>query len=465
LKPDEVVQLVLALAERIVALEAENAALRAQLHTDSHNSSQPPSADGPQVKPRPKSLRKPTGRKTGGQRGHKGHTLKWVDAPDEVRVHAPAQCPDCGQTLTWTPVARQERRQVLDLPPQALRVVEHQVQSKVCPACGLQSSGTFPEGVSAPVQYGPGVLAVGVYLHEQQLLPLARTVEVLEEVLGCSLAQGTLVQAVARCHEQLAPAEAAIKAQLLQAAVVHVDETGLPINGQTQRLHVVCTDKASAYAAHKGRGQKALDEIGIVPQLRGAVVHDGWATYWHYPQCQHVLCNAHHLRQLIFVAEELKQSWAQELVELLCAIKRATDTAREEGQAALRAKVQSDFAARYDELLTEGLQRNPPPPRGPKGRPKRGKAGNLVERLQARKAETLAFMYDLTLPFDNNQAERDLRMAKVKEKVSGCFRSTAGADRFCRLRGYTSTLRKQGLPVLSALRQALEGHAPIPGAT
>jgi transposase len=211
------------------------------------------------------------------------------------------------------------------------------------------------------------------------------------------------------------------------------------------------------------RGREAIDEIDILPKFRGRAIHDGLASYWLYDECEHGLCNAHHLRELTFVEEELEQNWAKELKDLLTDIKRAADDARERGLVELPVKARCEFEARYDAILIDGLKANPEPaPTGKRGRPKRGKAGCLVDRLREHKAETLAFMNHLTVPFDNNQAERDVRMTKVREKISGCFRVSAGAERFCRIRGYISTLRKQGLPILSALRGALTGTLPMP---
>jgi transposase len=472
-RPDVAVELVVALiaqleslAERVTVLEAENAALRARLGTNSGNSSKPPSSDRPGVKPHPKSQRKSTGRKAGGQPGHLGHTLRLVDQPQEIQVHAPSHCRECGQNLEGASTIRRERRQVVDLPPMQVWVVEHQAETKHCPGCGVETTGTFPEGVEAPAQYGPGIMTVAVYLNQQQLLPMERTCEVLGEVFGCPIAEGTLESAVARCDEQLAEAEAAIKGQVARAGIVHFDETGLNVNGKTHWLHVASTPGLTFYAAHRKRGCEALDEIGVLPGFRGTAVHDGWASYWQYGDCQHALCNAHHLRELTFVAEEMEQGWAQELRELLLEIKQATDAAREQGVAEMAAETQRAFEARYDALLEGGLRMNPPPePTGKRGRPPRGKAGSLVDRLRAHKGATLAFMEDLAVPFDNNQAERDIRMVKVKAKISGCFRTTTGVDRFCRIRGYISTLRKQGIPILSALGQAMVGRAPMPNAT
>ena len=482
--PDAVVELIVrlvaelagqleTLAARVSALEAENAALgtenaalRARLGTNSRNSSKPPSSDGPDIKPHPKSQRAPSGRKSGGQPGHVGHTLRLVDDPDEVVVHVPSQCEACGQSLGEVSGIHRERRQVVDIPAVKARVVEHQAETKSCPRCGVETTGQFPEGVEAPTQYGPGVATVAVYLNQEQLLPLERTGEVLAEVFGCPMSEGTVESAVGECHEQLAEPEAAIKQGVEGAKVAHFDETGVNMGGKTSWLHVASTPRLTFYATHEKRGREAMDEIGVLPEFRGRAVHDGLASYWQYGECEHALCNAHHLRELTFVEEQLGQPWAKDLKGLLLEIKQAVDHARGQGLVELSAEVNRDFEVRYDAILQEGLKANPPPEAtGKRGRPKRGKAGSLVDRLRHHKGATLAFMQDFAIPFDNNQAERDIRMVKVREKISGCFRTTTGADRFCRIRGYISTLRKQGMPILSALGKAFAGNPPMPATT
>jgi transposase len=472
--PDGVVELVATLvseltgrletmAVRIRALEDENATLRAKLASDSSNSSKPPSSDGPGVKPQPKSQRVRSGRRPGGQPGHEGHSLRLVDAPDEVQVHRPVCCQGCGQGLDDLPALRWERRQVVDIPPIRARVIEHQAATTCCPGCGAETRAAFPPGVAAPVQYGPGVTTLAVYLTQEQLLPLARTSAVLAEVFGCPVSEATLEHAVADCHEHLAAAEAAIKQGVSTAAVAHFDETGVNLNGTTAWLHVASTAHLTCFAIHQKRGHEAMEAIGVLAPFRGRAVHDGLTSYWQYEQCAHALCNAHHLRELTFVDEQLGQGWAKDLKGVLGEIKQAVDDARDHGVAGLPADVRQAFARRYDAVLEEGARANPPlPPTGKRGRPKRGKAGSLVDRLRAHKDETLAFMADFAVPFDNNQAERDIRMTKVREKISGCFRTTTGAQRFCRIRGYISTLRKQGMPIFAALSQAILGTPPLP---
>jgi transposase len=451
------------LSTRMAALEADNATLRAKLDTNSRNSSKPLSSDGPGVKPHPKRQRPQAERKTGGQPGHRGHHVALVEDPDEVELHAPMRCAGCGRSLEGLPVVEVERRQIIDIPPIRPYVVEHRAETKRCPDCGTETSGGFPAGLAAPVQYGPNVLTTAVYLNQEQLLPEERTCEVLADLFQCPLSVGTLERAVGQCFGQLARPEAAIRQAVEQASVAHFGETGLNIAGHNHWLHVASTARLTFYASHAKRGRAAMTAIGVLKNFHGRAIHDGLAGYWQFAHCQHGLCNAHHLRELTFVAEELQQPWAAELKTLLLDIKRDVNRARAENQTALAPEVKVAFSARYATILATGLTLNPPPQAtGQRGRPKRGKAGSLVDRLRQQKEATLAFMEDFSVPFDNNQAERDIRMTKTRQKVSGCFRTTEGARRFCRIRGYISTLRKQGVSILSALAQAIVRHPPLP---
>lgn len=458
---------------RVTVLEAENAALRVEneelrgrLGTDSHNSSKPPSSDGPGSKPHPKSRRERSGRKSGGQPGHVGQTLRQVETPDVIAVHPPIECRGCGQRLDEAAVVRRERRQVLDLPPVRVQVTEHQAETRRCGSCGVETSGPFPVGVDAPVQYGARVATVAVYLNQEQLLPEERTCRVLAEVFDCPISEATLERAVGTCHAELAAVEAAIKQGVTEAEVAHFDETGARVGGKRFWLHVASTARLTFYATHPKRGREAMDALGVLPAFRGRAIHDGLTSYGQYQDCTHALCNAHHLRELTFVEEQLKQAWATDLKTLLLEIKQAVDEARERGLVAVPAGANADFLTRYDAILADGARANPPPaPTGKRGRPKRGKAGSLVDRLRTHKAETLAFLEDFTVPFDNNQAERDIRMTKVRQKISGGFRTTTGANRFSRIRGYISTLRKQGIPIFAALANALSGTPPMPATT
>jgi len=286
----------------------------------------------------------------------------------------------------------------------------------------------------------------------------------MQDLLGPTMSEGTLQTLVQRCSERLSPVEQQIKAALAQADVLHQDETGLYVAGKRHWMHVSATEQLTHYAVHPKRGHEALDATGILTDFHGVSVHDGWRSYWRYA-CQHGLCNVHHLRELIFLHEELRQDWAGQMKELLLDMKAAVDQARAEGRKALHPLEVQDWKTRYEVLLEEGYQANPPdpPPEGSKkGRRKQSSARNLLDRLSIHQDAVLAFLENFAVPFDNSLAERDIRMVKVQQKVSGCFRSVVGAQAFARIRGYLTTLRKQGMPVLTALEQALVGHPVFP---
>jgi hypothetical protein len=458
-------------------LKAENATLRAQVEVlltrvqelegrlakDSHNSSKPPSSDGLGRKTR--SLRQRSGKKPGGQPGHRGSTLPLVAAPNEVVTHRPVVCTACRTPLAGLPVERVERRQVRDLPAVRLVVTEHRSERVRCPHCHTLSAAILPVGVEAPAQYGPQVRALAVYLSQEQVVPFARVRAILSEVVGCPLSVGTVVSLVQRCAAALQERETATKQALQTATVLHTDETPVRVNGQWQYVHVCSTERLTHYGLHAQRGAAATEAIGILPHFHGTSVHDGWKPYWHYRSCRHALCNVHHLRELTWVAEHLQQPWAQALKDLLLEMRAAVAAARTAGAEHLDAARRSRLLARYSELLCQGVAANPlpPPPTGPpkRGRRKQSPARNLLDRLFQHQHEVLAFLDDFAVPFDNNQAERDLRMLKVQQKISGCFRSPAGAVAFCRIRGELSALHKAGSAILAKL-QTLFTNASSP---
>jgi transposase len=448
--------------QQLKQLGEQMQALQEQLKKDSHNSHLPPSSD--RFHRQPRSLRKSSGKKAGGQPGHPGSTLLLSQTPDRVIVYPVERCEHCQRDLREVESLQVERRQVIDLPPKRVLVIEHQAQQKCCPTCQQISSAPFPENVSAPVQYGAAFGAVGVYLVQQQLLPYERACEVMQDLLGPTMSEGTLQTLVQRCAERLCPVEQQIKAALSQAEVLHQDETGLYVAGKRHWMHVSATEQLTHYAVHAKRGHEALDAIGILRDFHGVSVHDGWQSYWRYA-CEHGLCNVHHLRELIFLYEQLQQGWAEQMKELLLDMKAAVEQARAEGRKALHFLEVQDWKTRYAALLREGYQANPPdpPPEARRrGRRKQSPARNLLDRLSTHQDAVLAFLENFAVPFDNSLAERDIRMVKVQQKVSGCFRSVAGAHAFARIRGYLSTLRKQGMPVLTALEQALVGHPVFP---
>src|SRR5260370_4534609 len=448
--------------QQLELLSEQVQVLQEQLKKDSHNSHLPPSSD--RFHRQPKSLRKKSGKKAGGQPGHPGTTLMLSPTPDTVIMHAVEQCVHCQRDLREIESLQVERRQVIDLPVKRVLVIEHQAEQKCCPTCQQISSGTFPENVSAPVQYGAAFGAVGVYLVQQQLLPYERACEVMQDLLGPTMSEGTLQTLVQRCAERLSPVEQQIKAALSQAEVLHQDETGLYVAGKRHWMHVSATEQLTHYAVHAKRGHEALDAIGILADFHGVSVHDGWQSYWRYA-CQHGLCNVHHLRELIFLQEVLQQVWAGQMKHLLLAMKSTLEQQRTHGRQGLHPLEVQDWKTRYEALLEEGYLANPPdpPPEARRrGRRKQSPARNLLDRLSTHQDAVLAFLENFAVPFDNSLAERDIRMVKVQQKVSGCFRSVGGAHAFALIRGYLSTLRKQGMPVLTALEQALVGHPVFP---
>src|SRR5256714_2112861 len=383
--------------EQIAGLTQRVKDLQDRLAKDSHKSSLPPSSY--RFVRQPKSLRTKSEKKTGGQEGHPGTTLRFSEAPDEVMEHLVTVCSSCQHDLREVEACVTLRRQVVDIPSPRLMVQEHRAEPKQCPRCQHMTLAPFPTAVAAPIQYGPVIGAAAVYLTQQQLLPWERTCEVLSDLLGVQLSEATVGELIKRAACQLAPVEHQIKKALIQAAVLHQDETGVSVAGKRYWEHVTSTATLTHYHVDRSRGQDALNAIGILPVFKGISIHDAWGSYFLY-DCEHALCLVHLLRELVFQAEEQVAVWAADLKELLLSMKQATQQARDQGKR------------RVD--------------------------------------------------FDNNLAERDLRMIKVQQKVSGCFRSLAGAQAFSCIRGYLSTLRKQGLPLLPALQATLCGHPLLP---
>jgi transposase len=445
------------LRQQVAELEERLKVLEDRLAQDSHNSGKPPSSDD--FGRRTKSQRTKSGRASGGQKGHNGKTLKMVSDPDEVVLHRIEECSGCGAEVSELVLIDLDKRQVFDLPPLTLLVSEHQAEVRRCLACGSLNRSTFPAGVDHKLQYGPRLKGLAQYLQHYQLLPLKRLQQFFADLFGHNLSQGTLVNASAACYRELTNVEADIKRGIIGAKVIHVDETGLYEQGKRSWLHVTSTPKLTFYAAHRRRGKEALEAIGILPGYQGTAVHDAWPAYASY-SCRHSLCNAHLLRELCYLQERHQQSWAATLADVL----REMKAVRAEVEGQLSQAMLTEFEKRYDVLVNEGYEANPPlaePTIKKRGRRKQSKARNLLDRLRQRRHEVLAFLYDLKVPFDNNLAERDIRMMKVQQKVSGCFRGQ-GATYFCRIRGYISTLRKQELNVLEGLESVFRGNPLMP---
>jgi len=441
--------------------------LEAQLGQNSRNSNWPSSRDKGHKKKRKPNLRQKSDKQTGGQPGHKGHTLEMSKEPDKVKRHRPEKCERCQQPFVSEQAAEYlRRRQVIDLPPMQVEVTEHQVECLVCQECGQASEGHFPEEVSHQVQYGPGVKALAVYLKAEQLIPYGRSQQMLADLFGLPVVQGSLENFMDLAASQVEPVTDKIKVSLVEAKVAHYDESGFYIGGKRQWLHSCSTAKLTYYAPHPSRGQKALNTIGILPDFTGTAVHDNWSTYWAYDHCQHALCNVHHLRELTAIEENTGQAWATRFKIFLLSAKAAVEQAKAEGKSSLSKAKLNQIDRLYTKLVTAALKANPPPPdgwpKGSRGRPKKSKARNLAERFDQRRQAVLAFVFDFKVPFDNNLAERDIRMLKVQQKISGCFRSAHGAQTFCTIRSYISTIRKQGLSVWLALNSLFSGPILLP---
>lgn len=462
LDKNTLIDVVLLMQDHLDELTERVRKLEDQVAKQSQNSSKPPSSDG-LAKPKTRSLRRSEGRQAGGQPGHEGHTLKMVDNPEQLEIHLVTACPHCTADLAGVNAHEYVRRQVFDVPPVQLEVTEHRAEIKHCPGCGCSVQAAFPADVSQPVQYGPRLKAQASYLNSYHFIPIARTCQVFEDFYGHAPAWAFVADANQAVETGSAPALVEIQQQLLQAKVVHFDETGLRVAGQLHWLHSASTDLLTYFGLHRKRGQKAMHALDVLPNFTGWAVHDHWASYLTFEQCDHAFCNAHHLRELQFITDQYQQPWAASMAQLLLQIK-AEVTAVSRFAHTLADERLTSYEQAYDALLQQGFNLNPPPATIPnqRGRLKQSTPKNLLDRLAKHKAGILAFMYDFDIPFDNNLAERDIRMVKVKQKVSGAFRTLAGADTFCAIRSYISTVRKHGGNVIAALLDAIQGQPFIP---
>jgi transposase len=455
---EAVVDLLVRLSAAIEHLQIRNNQLENQLAKDSHNSHKPPSSDGFKKVKRTKSLRKKSDRRPGGQEGHQGHHLRKVAEPDHIEYHhTPKNC-SCGRSLENKQPERFEKRQVFDLPKIQIEITEHRAEVKTCD-CGVTHTAIFPQSVDYPVQYGPRIKSVTVYLMNYQHLPYNRTCEAIEDLFNHKLSPGSLYNFNATCYNNLEKTEEIIKEQIISSPVIHNDESGMYVNKDRLWLHSTGTEYFTYYACHPKRGREAMDDIGILPVFKGTSVHDFWNPYLSYDNCLHGLCGAHHLRDLNYIHECYSQSWAKEMRKLFCKIKEKVESVNEYCNQ-LDDKTVSKFQKQYQKIINDGYGANPPPKREKqkRGRPKRGEPLNLLDRFQNYPEKVLAFMHDFNVPFDNNLAERDIRMMKLKQKISGTFRNIQGARFFCRIRGYLSTVKKQKLKALQAIMSVFENR-------
>lgn len=435
--------------------------LEGRLAKNSSNSSKPPSSDGLAKPNRTQSERKPSGRKPGGQPGRNGASLKQVKNPNRVVLHPVLQCECCQSDLNSKKPSSIDFRQVFDLPPMSLHVTEHQGETKRC-HCGHLTSAIFPEGVTSPVQYGPEIKSLAVYLNTFQLIPYKRINIFFEDVFGYSMSPATVkgsvddvaVSVEGRCEE--------IKNAVIASALGNFDETGLRVNKQLYWMHVASNERLTYYDVHPKRGVEAMNDIGILPLFKGKAVHDAWAPYYEYNLCAHYLCNAHHLRELTFIFEAYDEKWAKRMHELLLEIHGLVAAHKESGKPALSSYLIKKCEIQYEKICAAAARYHgrlePLEVKNKRGRKKQRPGKNLLDRLDQRRDQVLGFMHDFSIPFSNNQGEQDLRMQKVKQKISGCFRTFEGAKNFCRIRTYLSTARKQGHRLLETIRLAVIGQ-------
>ena len=450
------------LEQKIIELTKKIAGLENRLNLNSSNSSKPPSSDG-YSKPKPKSQRKKSKKKSGGQYNHQGHGKSMADKVTETVLITPDACPCCGENLENVNGHKTDTHYVMEMPPIAINVTEYTTEEKTCPTCGKNISMEFPYEAKATQQYGPNFKAFIVLLAKTGMVAMNRLVEILEAVSGIRISSGTVVNTIDKCAKSLEKPVKDIKEAIKTAQVGHFDETGMRSQGILKWLHTSSTERLTYLEMHGKRGKEALDDIGILNDFKGTAVHDCYASYWNY-DCVHSLCNAHLLRELTFIEETTDQRWAKEMIDLLFEIKTAVGNSHDYGMKFLLKGELTGYIKRYSKLVEKGLKDNPEQtkPEGRRGRAKQTKARLLLVRLDKHKAEYLRFANNFDCPFSNNLAERDIRVAKIKEKVSGCFRSDKGEKSFATIYSFIQTLKKNSISVYDELVKVFKGDYSFP---
>ena len=451
------------LRARVAALEAENSELKRRLGMNSTNSSKPPSSDSPFTKPAPKSLRRKSGRKPGGQPGHPGSTLALVADPNERKRHEPGLCTGCGVDLVDAPEVGMERRQVFDLPPMTVRVTEHQLIARRC-GCGTTTCGTAPEGVSAPVQYGPRITAIILYLYVGQFLSKKRTALALAELFGTPVSDATVASVAARAADGLGEFLSQVGDRIAASAVAGFDETGLRVAGALHWVHCARTGKYTLITCHRRRGRKGIDDAGVLTRFRGVAVHDAWAPYDTYADAEHQLCCAHAQRELAAVAAvagpDVDWCWATQAGDALVAMQKLVAEAIAAGTNTVNRDALANQVQLYRSAAQIGLTQT-----AARSSTAMRKHHALARRLLDRQDDYLRFTTDWRIPADNNGSERDIRMIKLRQKVSGCLRTLTGARQFCAIRSYLSTATKHGRNFFDVLVMLAEGRPWLPAAS
>ena len=457
---DDIIRMLFPLIAEVRRLSERVAELEARLSKDSHNSSKPPSSDG--LAKKSNSPNVPSGKKPGGQPGRVGKTLERSAHVDSVINHRlPQHCP-CGAALAGAGARLHEQRQVIDIPVASYHVTEHRTWQSRC-TCGQVHQSAFPAAVTEAVQYGPNVRALAVHLTHGQLLPLGRSAQLITELYGLSVSSGTVHAWGDQAAQLLLPEVARIAQLLIGLPVVHADESGLRVAARLHWLHTVASEQLTWYGAHAQRGLPAFKDHGILLNLMGTAVHDCWGPYWRL-LCAHGLCNAHLLRELTFQRETTRQRWPKRMIDLLIRARDHCEAARQGNKAALSPWRTRRIFRDYNAILDQALTRNPRAEQQVKrrGRVKQSLGFNLIKRMREHAEAVLRFVTDLRVPFTNNLAERAIRMPKVKQKISGCFRTLRGAQTFCTIRSYLDTMHKQGHNMFEVLRQTFIGRPPSP---
>jgi len=452
-----------AVVSKFMEFDARLTKLEEKLAMNSTNSSKPPSTDNKLTKSKESSSFK-SNNKRGAQVGHKGKNLKISETPDIVNKLIPHNCKHCNHSLDTAESIRVEKRQVYDLPNIEINITEYQSHTKICQKCKTVNKPSFPSSVNATTQYGDNIKSFASYCNTYQMMPYERICELIEDLISHKISAGAIYNFLNEHHNNLESFQKDIKEQLLKEDVIHSDETGINIKAKLHWIHVASSNTLTCYMLHQKRGKAAMDEMGILPKYQGIVVHDHWSPYSRY-NCNHSFCNAHLLRELNGITQKNSVQWSKDMSSLLTNMNIAVHKAKSSDKSYLTSAQIAKFTNNYEKILSGAKNYYPPPDKKSekvRGRAKQEKGKNLLDRLSKYQNETLRFLSDFRVPFTNNLAERDLRMIKVKEKISGTFASVNGGEMFCRIRSYISTLKKNNIPVLRGLRDALGGRAYIP---
>ena len=459
---EQLTYLVKELREQLVAAHAKIAELEEHINKNSKNSSKPPSTDG-YKKPSPKSLRKPSGKKQGGQSGHKGTTLHIDKEPTQTVSHMPEKCIECPkQAMCRKSACVAETRYVADAVVE-ITLIAHEALEIECPRNKVRLRGSFPVGVNAPIQYGDKLNALVVAFHTVGAVSTNRIHELFGNVFEIPLSTGTVINMVSNCAAKVKPVVERNRDKIAAGPLAHFDETGCRVNQRLSWVHVASTSSETYLYLSEKRGSKGMDEGGVLPAFHSIAIHDCWAPYWKYDM-EHGICCAHLLRELNGVQENHpEQKWPSYFSKLLLDMKHAKEAALLAGQDSMDAAQREKLLGRYDRIITTAYRENPKPEATPgkKGRRKRGKVLALVDRLRKYKDAVCLFIKNFAVPFDNNQAERDLRMVKVKTKVSGCFRTKEGCQDFLNILAYSSTAKKHHVNPFHAILLAIKGQSSI----